>query len=605
MSQDYAASPHDHLASLRNALATQHIDCFVVPRVDRYQGEYVTPADDRLAWLTGFNGSAGLALILKDKAALFVDGRYTVQAKQQVPMDLYEVFQTPQGNPAAYLQDHLKFHPKKDSFVIAYDPWLFTLNDRDRWQKICDSSPCQLKPLEGNPLDGLWTDRPARPMYPVFVHEVSYAGKSARDKIAKIHGEMDRANADALLVTSPISLCWLLNIRGIDFPCTPLVDALAIVHRHNPLELFVNPDKVPQEVMDHFNGIAVVRSETDLPTSLKELSSKTVWVNPAQAPVWMVDRLKDSTLFRAPDPCLLAKAIKNETELKGFHAAHLRDGVALTKFLAWLDQYYQHSQDEELGALDEISVAEKLEGFRREGDLYQGPSFATISGFGSNGAIVHYHATQESCKKIDRSSLLLVDSGGQYLDGTTDVTRTICVGEPSQDQKRHYTLVLKGHINLAKARFPEGTSGSQLDAIARFPLWQEGLDYDHGTGHGVGHFLSVHEGPQSISKSPNAVPLQSGMVVSNEPGYYKEGHYGIRIENLVEVVKVKGDFERKLLAFETLTLAPLDRKLIDEDMLVKEEWTWLNTYHQQVRESLLPYLDPDTAAWLIDATQEI
>lgn len=605
MSHDLAVSHHDRLANLRTALTAQHIDCFLVPRVDRYQGEYVTPADDRLAWLTGFDGSAGLALVLKDNAALFVDGRYTVQAKQQVPMDLYEVFQTPRGNPAAYLQEHLKFHPKNAPFIIAYDPWLFTLNDRERWQKICESSPCQLKSLEGNPIDGLWMDRPARPLDPIFVHDLVYAGQSSRDKMAKIYGEMDRVNADILLITSPISLCWLLNIRGSDFPCTPLVDALGILHRYKPLELFINKDKIPPKVLDYLKEISIVRSEADLESSLAYLSSKTVWVDPAQTPVWMVDRLKDSHLHRAPDPCLLPKAIKNETELRGFRDAHRRDGVALTKFLAWLDQYYQLSLDEEQGELDEISVAEKLESFRREGDLYQGPSFATISGFGSNGAIVHYHATSESCKKINRSSLLLVDSGGQYLDGTTDVTRTICLGEPTQDQKRHYTLVLKGHINLAKTRFPEGTSGSQLDAIARFPLWQEGLDYDHGTGHGVGYFLSVHEGPQSISKSSNAVPLQVGMVVSNEPGYYKEGHYGIRIENLVTVIPVEGDFERKLLAFETLTLAPLDRKLIDEDMLVKEEWVWLNAYHQQVRESLLPFLDPETAAWLIDATQEI
>lgn len=602
MSHDPMTLPIKRLAELRVTLNEEKIDCFIVPRVDRYQGEYVTSADDRLAWLTGFTGSAGLGLILKDKAALFVDGRYTVQVKQQVPQDQYEVFQTPQGNPAIYLQDHLSTIPKENSFVIAYDPWLFTLNDRDRWQKICESVPnCVLKALEGNPIDTLWTDRPARPLDPVFIHSVTYAGMSAEDKIAKIRGEMDKANTDALVITSPISLCWLLNIRGMDFPCTPLVDALAILHRTKPLELFVNPHKIPQEVREHLKTISIIKSEAELAASLQDLTTKTVWVDPAQTPVWMVDHLQQCQLYRASDPCLLAKAIKNETELKGFRASHLRDGVALTKFLAWIGQYPLEEEDD----LTEISVAEKLAEFRLEGDLYQGPSFATISGFASNGAIVHYHATPESCKKIDRSSLLLVDSGGQYLDGTTDVTRTICLGEPTQDQKRHYTLVLKGHINLAKARFPEGTSGSQLDAIARFPLWQEGLDYDHGTGHGVGHFLSVHEGPQSISKYPNPVALCPGMVVSNEPGYYKEGHYGIRIESLVTVKALEGEFERKLLEFETLTLAPLDRKLIDEDMLVTEEWAWLNAYHQKVRESLLPHLDPDTAAWLIDATQEV
>lgn len=593
------------LSQLRTALLTleekEPIDCFIVPRVDRYQGEYVQPADERLAWLTGFTGSAGLALILPTRAALFVDGRYTLQVKQQVSPILYNFFPFTAGSPQAFLEDHIKKSDNKP-LKIAYDPWLHTNKQLEQWEIFCKKYGCTMHPLTPNPIDLLWYDRPQPSLNPVNIFDLSYAGKSFQDKIEDLKKELAKENLQATIITSPSSLCWLLNIRGTDFPFTPLVDAIAIVHYDQPIELFINPLKISEDLQNYFGDLVTICKPGDLEASLRKLKGQNVGTDPNQTPVWIIKVLKGSNLSSSQDPCLLPKALKNESEINGFRQAHLRDGVALTRFFAWLDKSWHENENP---GITEISAAQKLEKFREMGDKYQGPSFDTISAFGSNGAIVHYHSSPVTCKKIDDSSLYLLDSGGQYLDGTTDVTRTICLGEPTHDQKKHYTLVLKGHINLAMCKFPEKTTGGQLDTIARFPLWQEGLDYDHGTGHGVGHFMSVHEGPQSISKSSNGTYLRPGMVLSNEPGYYKEGHYGIRLENLVVVQRAHEYFERPSLCFETLTLVPFNRKLIDVDMLSQEEWEWLNAYHQTVRETLLPHLDPDTAAWLVEATEEM
>lgn len=594
------------LAQLRTALLTSEdtegpFDCFLVPRVDRYQGEYVQPADERLAWLTGFTGSAGLALILPTKAALFVDGRYTLQAKQQVSHYSYTIISQSQQSPQSFVEDYLKQTNYK-SLKIAYDPWLHTPIQLKKWEEICQKFHCTLHPLTPNPIDKLWYDRPAYSLNPIEIHDENFTGKSFLEKITQIKKEMSLRNVQASIITSPASLCWLLNIRGTDFPFTPLFDGLAILHDKGAIELFVNPCKITNEVKKYFSDTVTVHSGEELKSSLHKLKGKKVAIDPNQTPVWIVNALKEAICCHSQDFCLLPKALKNDREIEGFKQAHLRDGVALTRFFSWLSKAWHHKEN---SGINEISASQKLEEFRRQGEYYKGPSFETISAFESNGAIVHYHSSPQSCKKIDDSSLYLLDSGGQYLDGTTDVTRTICLGEPTEKQKHHFTLVLKGHIDLAMAKFPKGTTGAQLDAIARFPLWQEGLDYDHGTGHGVGYFLSVHEGPQSISKAPNGTPLKPGMIISNEPGYYKEGKYGIRIENLVLVKQAEGPFERPSLCFETLTLVPLDRKLIDVDMLSAAEWEWLNAYHQMVREKLLPYLDPDTAAWLVDATEEL
>lgn len=574
------------LQSLRHWLNDYNIDCLIVPRVDRYQSEYVAPADDRLAWLSGFTGSAGLALIFKDEAHLFVDGRYTVQAKQEVNSDDYKIHQIPAETPQNFLKGYCQHTPH---LTIAYDPWLLTMSDRRRWEDSCKTH--QLIPLPENPIDLLWADRPSRPADPIFSLEDTYAGEKSKDKIKKITKQIKEAKAEALILTCPMSICWLLNIRGTDFPCTPVIDAMAIVHKNGNIHLIIDEKKVQAPLP----GVTLL-DETKLTEYLQQFHCKTIWVDPHQTPVKIIDDLKDSTLHYATDPCIALKAIKNPIEIKGFKSAHIRDGVALTRFLYWIDAYYKQKSP---APQTEKSIAEKLASFREEQELYEGPSFATISGFGSNGAIVHYHASEKSCKILKPGNLLLVDSGGQYRDGTTDVTRTICIGTPTKDHKRHYTLVLKGHIQLATALFPQGTCGVHLDALARLPLWKEGLDYDHGTGHGVGHFLSVHEGPQSISKSLNGTPLQPGMILSNEPGYYKEGHYGIRIENLVLVKEfTEKKTERPLVCFETITLAPLDFNLIETSLLDPAEINWIQNYHKNIIQTLSPHLDSNTIEWL-------
>lgn len=582
------------LAQLRAALRAHPdspLDGFLVPHADRYQGEYLQPADERLTWLTGFSGSAGCAIVLQDRAALFVDGRYTLQAKKEVDESLFEILPLHGNYVADYIQ---KYTPQK----IGYDTWLHTLRDRFDQEK----TDTEFVAVSLNPIDGLWYQQPPRSVATIYSHDEQFSGTPFPEKITQIQDKMHQKNLDTIIITSPASLCWLLNIRGTDFPHTPMIDALAIVHTDRPVDFFINPLKITPEIQKHFGLYVVIHPEDQLEKTLESLKGLSVGIDPSQTPLWIVDRLNDTVCFHYTDLCALPKALKTPQEQEGFRQAHLRDGVALTKFFSWL---YSTVNDPEESSVDELKAIDKLEEFRQQGELYQGPSFSTISAFADNGAIVHYRSSANTSKTIDGSSLFLLDSGGHYLDGTTDVTRTICLGEPTQEQKRHYTLVLKGHIDLALTKFPRGTAGCHLDSIARRPLWQEGLDYDHGTGHGVGHFLSVHEGPQGISKSLNPIPLQPGMILSNEPGYYREGEYGIRIENLVLVNPAEGSYERPLLTFETLTLVPLDRKLIDEDMLTFAEWEWLNAYHQQVRESLLPYLDPDTAAWLVEATQEV
>ena len=565
---------------LQQLLKDKNLDCYIVPRSDRYQGEYVVEADERLAWLTGFTGSAGTALVFQDHVALFVDGRYTLQAAQQAKDPKIKIIPLAEQTPYSYLGNR----------TLAFDPWLMSIKDHARWQSVAKSLVAT-----DNLIDQIWQDQPPRPLFPAILHDESYSGLTLPEKLGMVYEELEILNVESALIMAPDNLCWLLNCRGSDFPFTPLVDWFGLVEKGKGVHVFCDPTKIPTSVARYFGTRVQIHEIDQLDAIINKLDS--ILLDPEVTPVHIQNLLKDKALLKS-DPITLIKSKKNATELDGVRSAHLRDGVALTKFLCWL-------AGENAADHTEITVADKLEEFRQENELYQGQSFPTISGYAENGAIVHYRAEPKSAKQLDNQSLLLVDSGGQYLDGTTDVTRTIALGEPTIEQKTNYTLVLKGHITLAMSRFPVGTTGSQLDVLARFHLWQHGLDYDHGTGHGVGHYLNVHEGPQRISKMGNTVSLQPGMIISNEPGYYKAEAYGIRIENLVAVQKTQEPYERDMLCFETVTLAPMDRRLIDETMLTSAEWQWLDAYHTKVRETLLPHLDPDTAAWLIDATAEL
>jgi len=591
----YAGDTAERLGMLRAELGRRGIDGFIVPRTDEYQGEYVPAASQRLAWLTGFTGSAGLAIVLPDSAAVFVDGRYTLQAEAEVDTRLFARRHVTGAPPAAWIAQSLKPGQK-----LGYDPRLTTLGEVERYGAAAAKAGGSLVALLDNPVDAVWKDRPAPPCAPVVAHELRFAGESADSKRRRIAASLGASEADAAVLTAPDSIAWLLNIRGGDVPHTPLALSFAILHADSSVDLFIEREKLSPGLDRHLGPAVRIASPAAFGAALERLaaSGRRVAADPASAASWVFDRL-GTAARRVADPCQLPKACKNTVELDGARAAHRRDGAALTRFLAWL------AGNVASGQLREIAVSDRLEAFRREGELFRDLSFPTISGAGSNGAIVHYHASPASERGLEKNSFYLVDSGAQYLDGTTDVTRTVAIGEPNAEMKDRFTRVLKGHIALALCRFPRGTTGSQLDALARAALWQAGLDYDHGTGHGVGSYLGVHEGPQRISKLPNSQALLPGMIVSNEPGYYKTGAYGIRIENLVAVIKLAGLGDGEVYGFETLTLAPIDRNAIDASLLERHETEWLDAYHAQVRDSMTPLVDPDTAAWLAAATRPL
>jgi Xaa-Pro aminopeptidase len=539
---------------------------------------------------------------LADRAALFIDGRYTLQAKEQVDGKLYEQHHITNAPPDQWLRKNLARGAK-----LAYDPWLHTPDQLARYRMACEAVGATLVPADGNPIDAIWPDRPAPPAAPAVPHALRYAGKPARDKRTMVGAAIARDGADVAFLSAPDSIAWLLNIRGGDVPHTPVALAFALAHADGAVELFIDPRKVTPALTRHLGNGVSVAPPSGLGAALDALKGKRVRLDPSSAPAWAADRLTaaGATLVRATDPCAQPKALKTTAEIEGARTAHLRDGAALTHFLAWL------SREAPRGGLTEITASDQLEAFRCTGEKFQGLSFATISGAGPNGAIVHYHATPRSNRIIEPGQLYLVDSGAQYLDGTTDVTRTVFIAggrakaAPAEARDR-FTRVLKGHIAVATQRFPEGTTGSQLDPLARAALWQAGLDYDHGTGHGVGSYLGVHEGPQRISRIASTVPLEPGMIVSNEPGYYKTGAYGIRIENLVVVRKLRpANGERGLLEFETLTLAPIDRALIEPKLLTPDERRWLDSYHARVRKSVSPLVDAKTRAWLKAATAPV
>ncbi|MCP5361630.1 MAG: aminopeptidase P family protein [Hyphomicrobiales bacterium] len=574
------------LQRFREFLKQHGLEGMIVPSTDPFMGEYVPECWQRLRWLSGFDGSAGLAVVLRERAGFFTDGRYTLQAREQTFRG-YEVHNSAERKPADWLKQYAAAASK-----IAYDPALFTERSLAPFQKAAEAAGLTLIPLEENPVDTLWQERPAPPTSPARPHYMRFAGEESASKRTRIAEKLRERKCEAALLTAPDSVCWLLNIRGNDVPHTPLLLARVLLVVDGTVVLFLEDERVDADVRAHLgDGVTILPPEV-LSEALAELAGKQVLVDTATVSMQHLRWLEDAGVktFRAEDPCQLDKACKNKVEQEGMHAAHVRDGVALVKFLHWLEGAIP------TGEVTEMNAAERLRAFRAEAEHFQDTSFETISGFKAHGAIVHYRATPDSDVPIQPDGLYLLDSGGQYRDGTTDVTRTLAVGTPTAEQKHHYTLVLKGHIALASAVFPEETPGSALDALARNPLWAEGLDYDHGTGHGVGSYLSVHEGPQRISKHPNTVALQPGMVLSNEPGYYREGQYGIRIENLV-IVRQSAD-KKRFLCFDTLTCVPLDRALIEVSMLTTAEREWVNRYHVHVRQALSSYLSPEIARWL-------
>ena len=586
------------LGALRDELKRRDLDGFIQPRSDEHQGEYVARKSERLAWLTGFTGSAGLAVVLADKAAVFADGRYTLQVEKEVDGGLFEHCHLTDKPPADWIAANLAPGAR-----LGFDPWLLTPVQTARFQAACKKAGGELAACDGNPVDAVWTGQPTAPLSPVVAHDAAFAGDSSNDKRRRIADGLKADKAGAVVLTAPDSITWLLNVRGGDVPFTPLALSFAILYADASAELFIDGRKLAPGTADHLGGDVKTLEPDAFGPALDRLGkdAKTVRVSADTAPLWVFDRLEKAgaVIDRGDDPCQLPKAIKTTVQIDGIRTAHRRDGASLTRFLAWLDG------EAAKGSLMESACADKLESLRRGNDHFQGLSFPTISSAGANGAIVHYRVSEETDAPLRPKSLYLVDSGAQYLDGTTDVTRTIAIGEPTDEMRHNFTLVLKGHIALATARFPEGTTGSQLDTLARLPLWRAGLDYDHGTGHGVGHFLGVHEGPQRISKRPNRVALEPGMVVSNEPGYYKAGAYGIRIENLVTVVQVESDAEKPLLGFETLTLTPIDRALVVADMLDGAEVAWLDAYHARVLDEITPLVDEATAEWLAEAAAPI
>ena len=591
---------HTPLEALRLELQRLDLTGFIVPHADEYQNEYVPPCAERLAWLTGFTGSAGTAIILAQEAAMFVDGRYTLQVADQVAAHDFTFNHSGDHPPATWLEYHVR-----PSNRIGYDPWLHTPRDLDRYQKACDRTEAQLIPCSPNPIDQVWRERPSVPMGLIQPHLLQYSGKSSQEKREELAKNFRDDGFDAAVISASDSIAWLLNIRGSDVSHTPLPLCQAIIYATGRVVVFVDSRKVSPGLAGHLGPDVSLESPEAFVVALQQLGqqSQRVLCDPMKTNTWIFSTLSThgAAIIHADDPCSLPKACKNSTEIQGAYAAHERDGVAVCKFLAWL------ACETPPGQVTELQASAYLDDCRQQQTLWEDASFPTISGAGSNGAIVHYHSTPETDRPLEQGTLYLVDSGGQYLDGTTDITRTVAIGEPTDEHRDRYTRVLLGHIALATAKFPEGTTGSQLDALARAPLWAMGLDYDHGTGHGVGSFLGVHEGPQRISKSASDVALRPGMIVSNEPGYYKTGAFGIRLENLVVVTceEMSKDSNRPFLAFDTLTVVPFDRKLIVVDLLSTRERDWVNAYHVRVRKCLESKVDGDTRVWLEEATQPL
>jgi Xaa-Pro aminopeptidase len=592
-----SASVTPRLIALRHELARRNLAGFIIPRADRHQNEYVPPSEERLAWLTGFTGSAGVAIVLADCAVLLVDGRYTLQANAQVDHDLFAIENSTQTTPEAWIENNLR-----SGATFAYDPWLHSVAGAEKLAKACAAAGGKLVPAAL--IDAIWRDRPAPPLGQVSLHDLRFAGETAQAKLNRVRDELGRLNADVLVVSDPSALAWTFNIRGSDVAHTPVVLAFATIPKDGRPALYLDSRKLSNQVRSALEALADVRAPEQFTVDLTALGSarKTIRLDQATGADAINRMVSDAggKISSGVDAIAQMKAVKNASEIAGARAAHLRDGVAVSRFLSWFER------EAPSGRLTEIDAVEALEDFRRQTGVLKDISFPTIAGSGPHGAIVHYRVTRNSNRRISAGEIFLVDSGAQYEDGTTDITRTVVVGVPSAEMRDRFTRVLKGHIAVATAIFPEGTTGAQLDSLARVPLWAAGLDFDHGTGHGVGSYLSVHEGPARISKIGTAV-LKRGMILSNEPGYYKTDAYGIRIENLVLVTEAPpvGGAEKTLNAFETLTLAPIDRRLIETALLTREEIAWLDRYHARVRVALMPACDGPTSAWLANVTRPL
>lgn len=587
--------------ALRATFDDLGIDGFLVPRADEFQGEYVPKSAERLAWLTGFTGSAGIALVMRGDAIVFVDGRYVTQLAEQVDGSVFK------GGDLVGEPPHLwipKNAPK--GFRLGIDPWLHTGAEVRRLEKALESLNGRLVLLTANPLDRIWSGRPAEPLGRVRIQPLEFAGKLARDKIAEMATKVSEGGADALAVTDPSTIAWLFNIRGSDVPHTPHPLARAILDANGKAELFIDKRKTGIEEEAYLTQMADLLAPSAFGGRMEGLArqGKRIMLDPDQAPFALGEAIRSAggTVIEAADPARLPRACKNEVELAGSAKAHLQDGAAIVEFLAWLDSTTP-------GTLSEIEVTKKLEACRTNvGERMQNPlkdiSFDTISGAGAHAAIMHYRVTTDSDAKLEDGTLFLIDSGAQYINGTTDITRTVAIGSVPDEQKRFFTLVLKGMIAISTARFPKGTRGCDLDPLARIALWKAGADYAHGTGHGVGSYLSVHEGPQRIARL-STQELLPGMILSNEPGYYRPGSFGIRIENLIHVLPAApiegGDAD--MLGFETLTFCPIDKRLVVTELLTREELHWLDSYHALTREALLPLIDDaGVRDWLVSAT---
>lgn len=590
------AQGRERLALLRGELKRRGLDGFVVPRSDEHQNEYCPPSEERLAWLTGFAGSAGLAIILADEATIFVDGRYTVQVQEQVDTSVITPRHLINEPPETWLRQALKAGQK-----LGFDPRLHTIAETGRFSEACKAVGADWVAVANNPIDSIWTDRPQPPLCPVTLHDEALAGESAASKLERIRQRLKELHADAVFTNDAHAVAWALNIRGGDVAHTPLPLSFMLIPSEGAPTLFIDGRKLSNQIRDNLSALVSIAEPGQIERTLPDaIKAKTIRLDPnvVTERFARIATTAGAAIQRGPDPIALLRAVKNKAEQEGARAAHVRDGAAVTKFLAWLADHAPQ------GVASEISAAEALEGFRRETGRLKDVSFPSISSAGPNAAIPHYRVTWRSNRLIE-PGLFLIDSGAQYEDGTTDVTRTVAIGEPTPLMRDRYTRVLKGVIAISRARFPKGTCGAQLDSFARAALWEIGCDYDHGTGHGVGSYLSVHEGPQRLSKL-GTTPLEAGMILSNEPGYYRPGEFGIRIENLVLVTDISiTGAERPMLGFETLTFAPIDTAPIERALLTHDEIAWLDTYHATVREKLSALVDETTRKWLAAATSPL
>ena len=586
------------VSQLRQKMNDQNIDAFIIPRADEYQSEYVASSDERVKYISGFTGSAATVIISDDKAALFTDGRYTIQAKRQVDENIYELCHSIEYPISAWIKKNLS-----NGMTIGFDPKLHTLSQIEALNKDISSKNITLSPII-NLLDLIWTNRPPEPRKKIIPFDIHFTGETSQKKRSIISKILIKNEMDAIFISAPENLCWTFNFRGNDVPMTPIVFGYAILDNKGNATLFVHNEKLSPEVKKILNedGNLTFKNLSDLPREFKMLAGKKLWLDSETANLEIVNLAKEAAILTHinTDPIYLLKAKKNKTELKGIKAAHLRDSTAVIKFIKWF-------METDPTEISEWSAAKKIEAERQKLDLFQEPSFPTISATGANAAEAHYQLTKQTAKSLSNGELFLFDSGGQFLDGTTDITRVLSVGKPNREMMHYYTLVLKGHIAIHRSKFPEGTTGQQLDPLARQFLWAEGMDYDHGTGHGVGHYLSVHEGPQRISKT-STIPLEEGMILSNEPGFYKPKSYGIRIENLMVVQNIKTSknaLQKKLFGFDILSFVPYDIRLIDKSLLTKPEKNWINNYHNEVRQKISPLLDTKTADFLNSITPKL